>query len=183
MRSTLIGIFEKRPDAERARSELLRAGFADDEVDLRTGIDDRAWRAPDDPRNHDDQTESSIGETVADWFRSLFGVDDDDDVDIYTEAMRRGDSVVTVRTGDGDRLDRASDILDACGSIDIDQQAHDWQAEGWERASATSGARAGETRKSAVRDERSRVGKRIVGRRRLRVYTHTVDEPAQEKHR
>lgn len=261
MRSTLVGIFENRPAAERARSELLRAGFADDEVDLRTGTEDRDWRRSDDRSAYEDESESTIGETVADWFRSLFGIDDDDDdLGIYTEAMRRGESVVTVRTADGDRVDRASDILEACGSIDIDEKADEWQAQGWTRpaaardasggskttpptssTSSTSSAplgataasaaamgaasmrdagdrkvangrgaqgsqdrlpaadvhtgngvhptgsvqageelRAGESKRIPVIEEQLRVGKRIVGRRRLRVYTQMVDEPVRE---
>src|SRR5690606_6736260 len=126
MHTTLVGVFENRLAAERAREELLRAGFADDEIDLRTGADDRGWRVADDRRAYEDETQSTVGETVADWFRSLFGLDDDEDVGIYTEAVRRGDSVVTVHTGDQDRVDRAADILEACGSIDIDEQANEW---------------------------------------------------------
>ncbi|HEY0877822.1 MAG TPA: YsnF/AvaK domain-containing protein [Zeimonas sp.] len=246
MRSTLVGVFENRHAAERARDELLRAGFADDEVDLRTGTDDRAWRDSDDSRlaaadrsAYDDETQASIGETVADWFRSLFGMDDDQDVGIYTEAVRRGESVVTVNTADEDRVDRASDILEACGSIDIDEKANEWQLQGWARPSgvgdasiggssatpsaplgataASAGAmgaasgrdvgepdaaaarsmdtptterasearagedmRAGESRTIPVIEEQLRVGKRIVGRRRLRVYTRMVEEPVEE---
>ncbi|MCD6679688.1 MAG: YsnF/AvaK domain-containing protein [Burkholderiaceae bacterium] len=249
MRSTLIGVFDDRRAAERARDELLRAGFADDEVDLRTGTEDRAWRASDDRRlatdrrATDDETETSIGETVSDWFRSLFGFDDEQDIGVYTEAMRRGESVVTVDAVDGDRLDRATDILEDCGSVDIDAMADEWQLQGWARPSDTSDARhvgdgldsgaapvaegsppspasqassapsapsvspsaplgavaesagamgaastrdageelrAGETRKVPVIEERLRVGKRVVGRRRLRVYTQMVEEPVEE---
>jgi len=246
MHTTLVGVFENRLAAERAREELLRAGFADDEIDLRTGADDRGWRVADDRRAYEDETQSTVGETVADWFRSLFGLDDDEDVGIYTEAVRRGDSVVTVHTGDQDRVDRAADILEACGSIDIDEQANEWQQQGWARPSASDAAgasrtppaaplgataasaaamgaasardagetggsarrampdsrttraapsttsnadamragaeelRDGESRTIPVIEERLRVGKRIVGRRRMRVYTRMVDEPVQE---
>lgn len=230
MRSTLVGIFDDRLAAERARTELLRAGFADDEVDLRTGAQDRAWHASDDRLAADDQSEATVGETIGDWFRSLFGIDDDEDVGIYTEAVRRGESIVTVRAADEDRVDHATDILEACGSIDIDEKADEWRAQGWAQTSATSdrkgaptttasttlgasaataigaapagatgattGAasmqsagdgvhagdelRPGETRKVPIIEEQLRVGKRIVGQRRLRVYTRMVDEPVQE---
>lgn len=208
MRSTLIGVFDDRRAAEHARDELLRAGFADDEVDLRTGTEDRAWRASDDRRlaadrrAYDDETETTIGETVSDWFRSLFGFDDQQDVGVYTEAVRRGESVVTVDAADGDRVDRATDILEDCGSIDIDAMANEWQLQGWARPSGASDTRnagagagamgaassreageeihAGETRTIPVIEERLRVGKRVVGRRRLRVYTRMIDEPVEE---
>lgn len=206
MRSTLVGIFDDRHAAEHAREELLRAGFADDEVDLRTGTEDRAWRESDerrlaaDRRAREDETGSSIGETVAHWFRSLFGLDDDEDVGIYTEAVRRGESVVTVHTANEDRVDRASDILEACGSIDIDEKANEWQLQGWARPSQASDAttsgvtmearatgagagdevQAGESRRIPVIEEQLRVGKRIVGRRRMRVYTRIVEEPVEQ---
>ena len=178
MRSTLVGVFDDRQAAEHARDELLRAGFADDEVDLRTGAEDRAWRESDDRRvaadrrAYEDETQTSIGETVADWFRSLFGFDDEQDAGIYAEALRRGESVVTVDASDGDRLDRATDILEDCGSVDIDAMANEWQLQGWARPSG-----AGDTRAIPVVEERSRIGKRVVGRRRLRVYTRLVEEP------
>lgn len=247
MRSTLVGVFDDRQAAEHARDELLRAGFADDEVDLRTGVEDRAWHESDDRRlaadrrAYDDESQTSIGETVADWFRSLFGFDDEQDAGVYAEALRRGDSVVTVDAADGDRLDRATDILEDCGSIDIDAMANEWRLQGWARPSgaadalagedrraagdtrgtgdtlasgdgldtsdvtpapatpptaplgataASAGAmgaassrdageeiHAGETRRIPVVEERLRVGKRVVGRRRLRVYTRMVEEP------
>lgn len=246
MRSTLIGVFDDRRAAEHARDELLRAGFADDEVDLRTGTEDRAWRASDDRRlatdrrATDDETETSIGETVSDWFRSLFGFDDEQDIGVYTEALRRGESVVTVDAADGDRLDRATDILEDCGSVDIDAMADEWQLQGWARPSGARDARhagdgldsgaapvaagsrpspaspaspapsastsaplgaaagsagamgaassrdageelhAGQTPKTPAIEERLRVGKRVVGRRRLRVYTQMVEEPVEE---
>jgi hypothetical protein len=221
MRSTLIGIFDDRRAAERARDELLRAGFADDEVDLRTGTQDRAWRDGDgrlrvgDGRAYDDETRASIGETVADWFRSLFGFDDDQDVGIYTEAVRRGESVVTVDAADGDRVDRATDILEDCGSVDIDAMANEWQLQGWTRpveagdathASATrrtaplgstagsadamgaaasrnagDGAQPGDS--GTIPEARARVDKRVVGRRRMRVYTRMDDgTPPQRRH-
>jgi hypothetical protein len=222
MRSTLIGVFDDRRAAERARDELLRAGFADDEVDLRTGTEDRAWRDGDgrlrvaDGRAYDDETRASVGETVAAWFRSLFGFDDDQDVGIYTEAVRRGESVVTVDAADGDRVDRATDILEDCGSVDIDAMANEWQLQGWTRpvdsgnatrapaptrtaplgstagsadamgaaASRNAGDEAQPGDSRAIPEEHVRVDKRVVGRRRMRVYTRTDDgtTPPERRH-
>lgn len=253
MRSTLVGVFANRQAAERAREELLRAGFADDEVDLRAGVEPTPGAS--DTRAHEDQTEDTFGETVSSWFRSLFGTEDED-VGIYAEAMRRGESIVAVNAAEDDRIDRAGDILEACGSVDIDASASAWQLQGWARPSsatpsegtsdasratpssaplgstassaaamgaasmrsageagragidAISGTsagragagpapdaaaggqdgvagaageevRAGESRTIPVIEEQLRVGKRVIGRRRMRVYTRMVDEPVE----
>lgn len=48
----------------------------------------------------------------------------------YSEAVRRGDVLVTVRAG-GDRVDRASDILDRNGAVDVDERARGWRDRGW----------------------------------------------------
>jgi hypothetical protein len=48
----------------------------------------------------------------------------------YSEAVRRGDVLVTVRAS-GDRADRASDILDQHGAVDVDERARNWRDRGW----------------------------------------------------
>src|SRR5690606_13585475 len=69
--------------------------------------------------------------TIGDWFRSLFGLsDDDDDVYVYDEALRRGHYLLTVSSVSDDRIDRASDIMERCGSIDIEERAAQWQQQG-----------------------------------------------------
>ncbi len=48
----------------------------------------------------------------------------------YAEGVRRGGTLVTVRAEDG-RADQIIAILNEAGSIDIDQRAAGWRAEGW----------------------------------------------------
>ncbi|MDP4022589.1 hypothetical protein Q8W71_08150 [Methylobacterium sp. NEAU 140] len=48
----------------------------------------------------------------------------------YAEGVRRGGTLVTVRV-DADRADRVLEILDAAGSIDLDERAENWRAQGW----------------------------------------------------
>jgi hypothetical protein len=55
----------------------------------------------------------------------------------YAEGVRRGGTLVTVRAEDG-RADQIIAILNEAGSIDLDQRAAGWRAEGW-----TGGTRAG----------------------------------------
>lgn len=48
----------------------------------------------------------------------------------YAEGVRRGGTLVTVRTAEG-QSGRVVEILNEAGSIDLDQRAQGWRAEGW----------------------------------------------------
>ncbi|GJD59161.1 general stress protein [Methylobacterium dankookense] len=57
----------------------------------------------------------------------------------YAEGVRRGGTLVTARVGD-DMADRALAILDKHGSIDLDERAEGWRAQGWTGGTAEAGA-------------------------------------------
>ena len=63
--------------------------------------------------------------------------------DIYAEAVRRGGTLVTVRTDDA-FSDRVSDILNRHSPVDIEERAESWQQAGWrgfdERAEPYAGS-------------------------------------------
>lgn len=50
--------------------------------------------------------------------------------EIYAEAVRRGGSLVTVRT-DESREDEVTRILRDAGAIDVDRRAEEWRSAGW----------------------------------------------------
>jgi hypothetical protein len=52
------------------------------------------------------------------------------EAETYAEGIRRGGTLVTVRA-DETRADRVLAILDRAGSIDLDERAEDWRAQGW----------------------------------------------------
>lgn len=68
------------------------------------------------------------------------------DAHTYSEGVRRGGTLVTVRAQEPQTA-RVMDILEEHGSIDLDERAENWRAEGWtapQAAAATSpGALAG----------------------------------------
>ena len=63
--------------------------------------------------------------------------------DIYAEAVRRGGTLVTVRTDDA-FSDRVSDILNRHSPVDIEERAESWRQAGWrgfdERAEPYAGS-------------------------------------------
>ena len=62
------------------------------------------------------------------------------DAEFYAEAIRRGGTLVTLRT-DESRVDEASAILRKAGAVDITRRAEDWRATGWMGDSSAKGDR------------------------------------------
>jgi hypothetical protein len=66
----------------------------------------------------------------------------DEDRYTYAEGLRRGGYLVTVRASDAE-YDRALDILDDEGTIDVEERAASWRSEGWSGYSEGLGDRSG----------------------------------------
>lgn len=58
------------------------------------------------------------------------------DAETYAEGVRRGGTLVTVKADDA-RITRVMDILERHGSIDLDERAQNWRAQGWTGGTAT----------------------------------------------
>jgi uncharacterized membrane protein/stress response protein YsnF len=56
----------------------------------------------------------------------------------YAEGVRRGGALVTVETDD-QRADRAAEIMERAGAIDVDEGAMHWRQSGWTRFDAEAG--------------------------------------------
>jgi stress response protein YsnF len=56
----------------------------------------------------------------------------------YAEGVRRGGALVTVETDD-QRADRAAEIMERAGAIDVDERATHWRQSGWTRFDAEAG--------------------------------------------
>jgi hypothetical protein len=67
----------------------------------------------------------------------------------YAEGVRRGDVLVTVKTGAG-QTDRVCDILDRHNAIDVDDRVSNWKQRGWSGYSET----ASPLRDDEMREER-----------------------------
>jgi uncharacterized membrane protein len=56
----------------------------------------------------------------------------DDEAHIYAESIRRGDTMVSVRT-DGTMIDRVMDVLNQHGAVDVDERANSLRTGGWNK--------------------------------------------------
>jgi len=117
MAQTVVGIFDKASEAQSAVEGLVNGGFDRNNIDLSTRNNDYNRDADDD----DTDNEGGIGG----FFSSLFGSDDDDRNRRYTTVGQRS-SIVTVHADSEDLAERAADILDACGAVDIDEKATEY---------------------------------------------------------
>lgn len=120
MQHTLVAVFDNSTDAQKAMDELLASGFNRSDVRLsndtsRTGASTSATTADDD---------ESFGDSIKNFFADLFGSDSSDRSSMYSDAVSRGNCVLTVTTQSEPEVERAADVVEAHGPIDIDEH-HD----------------------------------------------------------
>lgn len=127
MENTVVGVYDSYAQAQNAMNELLSSGFSRSDIQLNPESDTSMQTTA-----RTDTKESGSG--IGNFFRSLFGMDDDDDRqhgDIYSEAVRRGSCVLTVHADSDDQRDRATDIMNRYDPIDINERTDQWRSQGW----------------------------------------------------
>jgi uncharacterized protein (TIGR02271 family) len=186
---TITAFFDKEDEANRAISRLTSAGIP------RSNISMVAGRAQSVPARKDE--ELGFWESLKDFFMP------EEDRATYAEGLRRGGYLVGVRT-DSAHYEKAIDILDDEGTIDLDQRSAAWRNEGWTgytgreaemglsgpnstsktrapSAQTTSARTAGREEVIPVAEEQVRIGKRDVSHGRVRVRSYVVETPVQEQ--
>jgi len=149
----IVAFYASSEAAERARDELLDAGF--DRNDTKVYVS--AKGAP-----------GNFWDSIKDAFGAL----DEEDKELYAEAGRRGASAVAVSLEDDDspQAHRAIEILNAHTPIDLEQQSAGWRKEGWAggRATQATGPAAGHEaqRSTAERRPEGREAQRPSAERR-----------------
>jgi uncharacterized protein (TIGR02271 family) len=165
---TVVGIFNTAAEAQQAVQQLEQAGFALDYVDVA----------------HREAANQGVGRTSDDsiggFFSSLFGGNDNDDARNYTAAAQRGSSVVTVHVDTSEESQRAAQVLDSAGAVDVDggvaQGAQNAQATGYtQQASQTGDAQ----QKAEVIEESLQVGKRVEQTGGVRLRSRIVEKPVE----
>lgn len=193
MAKTVVGVFDERTDAERVRNQLVNLGLSSGDVSIQGGADTGVSSSTT-TATSDDGTHRHGG--VMGFFRSLFGMDDDDDgkyAHHYSEAVRRGSYVVCASTESDELADRAATVMQQAGAVNIEHRAARWREQGWtgyrdDAAPLSSGELAQERELNAaartrvpVVDEEIQIGKRTVERGGVRVHTRLVEQPIEEQ--
>lgn len=193
MAKTVVGVFDERTDAERVRNQLVNLGLSSDDVSIRSSADGAASVSTT-TGTTGDGTQRHGG--VMGFFRSMFGMDDDDGATHahhYSEAVRRGSCVVCASTESDELADRAATVMQQAGAVNIEHRAARWREQGWsgyreDAAPLSAGELAQERELNAaartripVVAEEIQIGKRTVERGGVRVYTRLVDQPVEEQ--
>ena len=130
MENTVVGVYDSYAQAQNVLNELLACGFSRDEVQLSPETTDTTSSTSTTQSTSSQESGSGIGH----FFRSLFGMDDDEDRmhhDTYAEAMRRGSCVVTVNADSEEERERAVEVMNRFDPVDIDERASQWRSQGW----------------------------------------------------
>jgi hypothetical protein len=134
MASTLIGVYDDYAHAEQALNDLLAHRFHRGDVQI-SPVEatpfgrQAALRALD---QADDQSSNSV--SLAEYFRTLFGANQDNsNVDIYLEAVRRGAYLLIVDAKTDRERDQAREIMSRFHPVDIDERSAQWRSRGWSK--------------------------------------------------
>ncbi|MBG6077917.1 YsnF/AvaK domain-containing protein [Polaromonas sp. CG_9.11] len=133
---TVVGVFDTVNEAQDARDALLDSGFDASEMRLQSNpaeqpsdtltTTDRTITGTT-PRTEDEGFMAGIGR----FFGDLFGSDDKEQAGHYSEAVRRGSTVLAVTVAEPDRVEQARSILSTAGAVDIDKRSESWREEGY----------------------------------------------------
>ena len=124
MQHTLIAVFDNRADAQAAMDELLLSSFSRQDVRLSedsTSIGDASVERTED---------ESLGTSIKHFFSDLFGSDDGVYSNRYSTALSKGHHVLTVTAQSEAEVERAGDIVERFGPVDIDEKEAEWGGAG-----------------------------------------------------
>ena len=196
MALTVIGVFDDATEAKKAVDKLVSEGFSRSQIDLSTQSDTGTRDLTDDKLIPDRHTNTSgttteeivddtkdVGSSVGSFFSSLFG-DDDDDRHKYTRVADNG-SVVTLHAQTEDEAERAADILDEAGAVDVNERAaqYGYSSPGTATGALTDTPNLGTTDSDQtikVIEENLAVGKRTIETGGVRLRSRIVAKPVEE---
>lgn len=209
MALTVIGVFDNATEAQKAVDELVSEGFSRSNIDIsaQTGDDTNDTTSsttsgsliPDRHQNTSGTFTEEVaddakdtGSSIGNFFSSLFG--GSDDADRYSHVAERS-TVVTVHAQTDDEAERAADILDDNGAVDVDERAAQYGYTGTTTGGATGTtgltdtAYTDTTNRDLTTDtdqtikviqENLEVGKREVETGGVRVRSRIVEKPVEE---
>ncbi|HZF66096.1 MAG TPA: YsnF/AvaK domain-containing protein [Chitinophagaceae bacterium] len=174
MAQTVVGFFDNPSEAQKAVQQLESIGIPRQSVDISSGTGTSNVSGSRSTSN-DRHEENGITR----FFKSLFG--DKDDADRYSKVGQGANCIVTVHTQTEDQAEKAADILDDCGAIDVDERATQYGYERTSYSNDTDRNRTGHEETTIPRiQENLEVGKREVERGGVRVRSRIVERPVEE---
>ena len=203
MQHTLVAVFDNRTDAQNAQAQLLSSGFSRENVRL-SGSDTGSTTT-----TTSADTDTGFGSGIKNFFSDLFG-SDNDHVNRYEGAVTRGQHVITLTADSLEEVERAADIVEGFGPVDIDEhsagmgtggallsgsqsgmssssmsaqsstQQGSLQRDTTMQTNRTGATQSGATQSIPVVEEQLQVGKREVQRGGVRIFSRVVETPVNE---
>ena len=125
MQHTLVAVFDNRSDAQNAMDELLASGFSRSDVNVSSADPTGQTDSLTGTTTHASEVhEEGIGASIKHFFTGLFGSDNDEHASRYSDVVSRGHHVLTLVTQSEPEVERAADVIERFGPIDIDER-HD----------------------------------------------------------
>ena len=144
MTQTITALFDKPQEAEAAKGKLVAAGIPQSAIRVVQGSQTTTHTSGSYDRERD---EGGFWGSLKDFFLP------EEDRYAYSEGLSRGGTMVTVSVEQG-QADRAYDILEENGSVDLDDREATWRKEGWSGYTSTGSSAGGATASTgAVRDK------------------------------
>ncbi|EIM30256.1 hypothetical protein [Microvirga lotononidis] len=183
-RKVVTAFFDRRSNAEDAIERLVDAGLPRDSIRFMPG-DERD--PPDDPAAARRTEPGGFWGALGGWFLP------DADRHTYAEGLNRGGYLISVDASD-EQYERVLDILDDAGTIDMDERADSWRAEGWSgvstrddlsgsAANLTTGDHSASVSEEVTAEaaEHSGVGQRDLSHGRTRIRSYVVESSSTRR--
>ena len=212
MQHTLVAVFDNRNDAQQALDELVASGFSRQEARLSEGDPAGDSASPSGTAGSTASARSDDGSFtsgIKNFFADVFGADRDEDARLYSGAVSHGNYVLTLKTDSEPEVERAADIIERYGPIEIDEHSRQWAGQGaayqgssmeqqsqpvsqqYAAGTQDTGARTGfqggqgaiqrgDCTAIPVIEEELKIGRRAVERGGVRIYQHVVETPVND---
>ena len=173
MTHTVVGLFDNKTEAQSAMQELVQQGFIKEHIDVSNR---RMSESATD--NYDNDT---AGSGVTNFFNSLFG-DDETTARNYTNAASDAEAILTVQVDSTDRAEKAREILDRNGAIDVDERGAQYSQQNYAQTSGTTDNRTRSEGEMSIPviEEELQVGKQQVERGGARIRSRVIERPVEE---
>jgi uncharacterized protein (TIGR02271 family) len=174
---TILATFDDEQSAQQAVDELVAEGFPPSSVHLQSGS------LPGETRPNS-VTSHGFMSSVGNFFSNLFG-SEQEHAGVYSEAVRRGSTVIAVDAQSDQDVDRAQMLLQRLGSVNVEDRVAGWKSEGWtgfdpSAVPLTDAERLSQRQAVPVVQEELQVGKRTVDVGGLRVIKRMSETPVSE---
>jgi uncharacterized protein (TIGR02271 family) len=131
MAQTVVGMFDNSSEAQQAVQKLVDSGITRSNIDVSSNSGSTGTSYSSDSSTKHDHEE---GNAFTRFFKNLFS-DDDDEADKYSRVASKSQCIVTVHAQSNDEAERAADILDDNGAVNVDERASEY---GYSKSGSTS---------------------------------------------